>query len=421
LLIETFCTHIEYVVLAKQPITDFLKIKPNNARSILKDNLVTYLIYHTNNLAGAHNFLPDFLNKLLNWLLEGTPGSTAKDRKRAEYLAVLCESMVKRQPQSIWNLVSTKATSKTNQPDLSLFDNPHRSTKIAAAAAVGDLCALRQALPSVKEAIWNRSYIFGQPLALAAAGNHLAIVRAVTHYFEFNQHLKPSCKSEKTCLTFAAAIDAALAGNCTLVAQVLIQIYNAYFPVLPRGQYSIWRSAAVQTGDLNLTRMVMRLKTFENTYTYYTAFQMACQQGNVQAVRIFIEDGHINIDQEIDSRHRQCALRYAVEFGDVAVVEELLNMGADPNGPWPGIYLSDTRVPWCAVERNNAPMLKLLLDRGASPEHVQEKWDLISCNPAWKDACSGIDEALKHAKEPKDYFVNKKFPKTRFGVGAPHL
>jgi hypothetical protein len=240
-------------------------------------------------------------------------------------------------------------------------------------------------------------------------------------HFDFNQHLKPSCKSEKMCLTFAAAIDAALAGNCTLVAQLLVQIYNAYFPVLPRGQDSRWRSAAVQTGDLNLMRMVMSLKTFENTYRYYAAFQMASRQDNVQAVRMFIEDGHINIDQEINSRHRQCAPRYAVQFGNVAVVEGLLDMGADPDGPWPGMYFGDTRVPWCAVERNNAPILKLLLDRGASPEHIQENWDLISCNPAWKDARSGTDAALKHAKEPKDYFVNKNFPKTHFGVDAPHL
>jgi hypothetical protein len=70
------------IVLTKQHISAFLRTKQFNARHILKNNIATYLISHTNSIAGPHTLLSDYLNEMLARLLEGVPLSDEEDKLR---------------------------------------------------------------------------------------------------------------------------------------------------------------------------------------------------------------------------------------------------------------------------------------------------------------------------------------------------
>jgi hypothetical protein len=301
------------------------------------------------------------------WLLEGTPNGPDKDNLRAEYLSILCESLKSEYIHGIWSHITQSATSVANKSSAHYSTDNEVTNKIAAACAVGNLDALRRAVSHDKQLVRERSLIFGRPLALAAAGNHRDVVFAIIKYFEANQHLHPEWQPEDA---LKHAINVSLNHGFVDIAKLLIQIYNAYCPVLGHcpllggSLHFSWLNAAVATGDDALIAKVMALKANQGTSAYYGAFDTACQRGDVRAARMFFSNGYLKLNQDIGKSAGgvggcgDCPLNYAVK----------------------------------------AKIMQLFLDKGANPELVRESWDGFKA--AWKKELSW-EEAREEWKEER--------------------
>ncbi|KAF1935252.1 ankyrin [Clathrospora elynae] len=411
---KTFSIHIDRVIFAEQPISAFLRTKEHNARAILKNNLVSYLIHHTNNLAGAHKFLPDFLNGMLEGLLEGLANNEKKNMKRTAYLRLLCELLVKRSGDTVWSFVTMTSAASTNKMSSIKFAKSIEISKVAAAAAVGSLDALRRGLQNDRQRLWEESDAFGYPLTLAAEGNHVEIVQAIVKSFEEYQHKYPASMPKPY---FMLAIDAAMTERFIGIAALLLKIYHKYFPVLPQRYFDTWLAQAILTGNHDLIRSVKALKTVGGTAGYVMGFRMACEQGDAQIARMFIDDGHLDINQGLP--YDTFPLEIAFNTGHANVVELLLRLGADPDGPhkrWP-----HARLLWTAIAENKDQMVKLLLDWGANPHLVQGDGDKTSRR--FKTGCSAIAiaESIKEAKQKVDYFADRYVQRTNFATDAEVL
>ena len=84
-----FCREVTFYILAKTPGTN--NHPPSHEDKILKPNLTQFLKYRTKNLNGAHRFIPDYINGILD-LIEGISGGI-KDDVRQERVNTLCERM----------------------------------------------------------------------------------------------------------------------------------------------------------------------------------------------------------------------------------------------------------------------------------------------------------------------------------------
>ena len=93
----------------------------------------------------------------------------------------------------------------------------------------------------------------------------------------------------------------------------------------------------------------------------FTAFQVALYSGSVELVNLISESlKTVNLNLPLPNR-KETPLAAAVEGGSVAMVETLLEAGADPN-------LKSTNYPIiAAIHKRNLDMCKVLLKHGCSP------------------------------------------------------
>ena len=157
------------------------------------------------------------------------------------------------------HLIETKApeSSFKTQNMVSNYSEGVRSNYIAAAAAVGNLEALRSVLQSNVDEIWQWSPIFGYPLAVAAAGHHFQIVAAIVKHFEQTQESTDMADNQ---LQFTTAISATFEARNQEIALLLLRNLHAYGSFVALRTRKIWMLGAVsmRNGDLIHQVNVMR-------------------------------------------------------------------------------------------------------------------------------------------------------------------
>lgn len=127
----------------------------------------------------------------------------------------------------------------------------------------------------------------------------------------------------------------------------------------------------ITSGDAALVQDVLGVKQDGRLRVVVEGFSLACKLGHVAIARLFFDLGLLNINQAF--YNRRCPLGIAAWSGKVAVVKELITMGAYLDG---AMVSTDPRnCPlWEAVLNNIPRMVRLLLNNGADPQLILELW-----------------------------------------------
>jgi hypothetical protein len=167
-------------------------LQESSGRGILKNNLATFLSTRMRSLNGAQPFLPKFWNDVTDWLIRNVTFKDQQSRHtyREEVGGMLCKALVTERQKAAWNLSIMQSTATAVASFVAHFEDITATTasaaaiKAAAAAAVGDMGALRRAIKDDHCLSWQKSYPFGRPLTAATANNHIALVYSIVKYFE---------------------------------------------------------------------------------------------------------------------------------------------------------------------------------------------------------------------------------------------
>ncbi|UPX12722.1 uncharacterized protein EKO05_0003261 [Ascochyta rabiei] len=329
-----------------------------------------------------------------------------------QYERVLCRLLVK-EGNGVKTLLTTKSPGRPRKYsyDVSLYDKDVSSDYIAAAAAVGNLQALRTALDDDPCRIWDESPAFGYPLAAAAAGSHHEIVRAIVKHFEQTQE---HIHMDYVQIQFRFALDAAFEAKDLHTALLLLQIFNEYGAPLGRNLLRSWTLKAVGTESGKVIRQVLNLRQLS---TVGSAFETACISENLKAVREFISEGLLPLHCSCSDTTCHTPIHVAASFGSTEIVEELIHSGADPNGCF--VRDNKCRPLWIAILKNRKGVVRVLLRHSANPEFVLSLWD--EEKDLFKDKRASIGVLLNKAKRRKNYYVPPKTPRIQFAADAADL
>jgi hypothetical protein len=99
--------------------------------------------------------------------------------------------------------------------------------------------------------------VFAYPLAAAAAGNHIDLVKALVKNFEDTHRQTPQPKCEKA---FQAAVNAALICGNRDVVLLLLEVYNHYLPAIPEKLYLEWVQMATRALDTKTIQALVKMQ-----------------------------------------------------------------------------------------------------------------------------------------------------------------
>lgn len=375
--------------------------------------MALYLSYRTTALQDAYSFLPSFMNRICHAVGSGLPEDDHQTRRHHRRL--LCELLV--DGPNVYSLITTKS------PELSVnfshvaadFRKDVASNYIAAAAAVGNLQALQKALGGEPDDVWEDSPAFGHPLVVASAGNHLEIVRAIVKYFENNQYRTHMAYYESQ---FYAAIDIALNNryNDTTIAFLLLRVLHTYGSPVENDKLICWMEKAARTEDGKTIHQVLALKRAFSPGPV-KQFKDACDSGNLTAVRMFINEGFVPLRCSLSMQYKDTPIQIAAGSQQPKVVEELLKMGANPDGDYTPTVRD--RPLWIALNEKDRATMKVLLFYGANPEPILKHWDKHLF--PHHGPCRILRSLLQMAKRIQDYYVCPTTPATQFAFGAADL
>lgn len=121
--------------------------------------------------------------------------------------------------------------------------------------------------------------------------------------------------------------------------------------------------AAVKAGDLIRLRELIQRGTSPNRQDArkFTPLFYAAENGNVAIIRYLVQDAKARID-EVDT-NGNTALFYSVDRGDYQTVQELLDLGANPNKA----NRQGTTPLMQAMREGHGPVAELLLEAKADP------------------------------------------------------
>jgi hypothetical protein len=205
-----------------------------------------------------------------------------------------------------------------------------------------------------------------------------------------------------------SATKAALRGKHLRVALLLLQVHRVYGLRVPNDiDYSLTWMAS-ETRDSRLVKEVLALTT---ETTLNAPFLDACHAGNIGVLRMLIKEKLVSIHSPYNP------LSKAVHSRKVEVVEELLTLGASPNG-WNFCRNGDRPLAF-AIRENEMNIVQALLRHRADPRFSLEAWD--NEEKSYRAERSAIKTLLEEALERNDYYVDPVIPRVQLAVDAPDL
>ncbi|CAG9537301.1 unnamed protein product [Cercopithifilaria johnstoni] len=162
------------------------------------------------------------------------------------------------------------------------------------------------------------------------------------------------------------------------VAQILLQHHARIDVFDENGQTALHLAAA--NGHLKLTHLLLTSKAFVNSKskTGEAPLHLAAQNGHVKVVSVLVEDHGALL--EAVTLDNQTALHFAARYGQLAVAQKLLTLGANPNarddkGQTPIHLAAENNYPdvvklFLKMRQNNRAMLTAIDLNGFTCAHI---------------------------------------------------
>lgn len=363
----TFRSYIDYGVLAKPPLNQYRKTRIG--KMILKNNIAAFLVHRSKKSEGyLRDLFPNFIRAMITQLSQIGQGyiHMTEDKVRI----VLCELIVKCYRWTYFALTElpTTALGAMRTDEINAGDI---ITRIAAAAATGSLPAVMHFANGNRDQLWQFSAALGYPIAAAAFGGHVHVVKALIEQTVSDARLgKPPNKSFGS-HSVKTAVTTAIERAGYDVLKYLLGEFCQLFGAACEGHFQEWLQAAVKTQNSACIKSVLQVQHQASTLTIYESFETCCNSNKTRCVRAFFETGSLLINDAVNKKFH---LFTAVVCKKVAVVRELLDLGASPAGPW---YLSSSSRPLeSALQKKHTQICCLLLAAGANPRLVRDiLWD----------------------------------------------
>ena len=359
----TFKRAIEFESLANQPTIAFLGQDRSGARRILRKYNGLYLSYRVKVENGAYNFLPRLIKGACD---EASLGLDCDEQVLLKSTRALCDAVIERFPDRINGLLERESLNQSWIRFLRpRFRKDEPKARVAAAAAFGNLQVLRTALRH-RDHVWNMSYIFGYPIALAAAGGHFEVVRAIVKQFEKTHRCMTAGKWTDQ---FSEAIENAFQYNHQDIVLLLLRILDEYGPSIKKPDISSWSEHARHTGNVEVIDQVRRLRQNYHLGSLRredVMFEDACAAKDLEIVRRFIDEGRLSLNCIFSTEKPFTPIQLAARSRSANAVRLLLEMGSDPDA---GFEESPPALK-LAVDNSNHDMVRTLLQHGARPKNV---------------------------------------------------
>ena len=162
-------------------------------------------------------------------------------------------------------------------------------------------------------AIWEDSPVFGSPFAAAAAAGHSTLVdRFIADYDTYfadnptDAHLK----------SFSEAIYASIKKRHAKIVESTVTAYEKHFSKVPGKEFQRWLFEAVAVGKEDILRTLFRVSHVGGPSRLVKGFTEACRIGKVASMRVFFDEGILDINQELPNSGKQSA---GITCADVAL------------------------------------------------------------------------------------------------------
>lgn len=407
----TFRRAIEFECLANRPTIAFLG--QDSARRILQKNNGLYLSYRVKAENGAYSFLPRLIKRACD---DACSGLDCNEQVFLRSARALCDAVIKNFPDRINALLERKSPNQSWVKFLVYrFLKDEFKKRVAAAAAIGNLQVLRTALCRTPSKVWDMSYMFGYPIALAAAGGHLDVVRAIVKQFEKTHH---RMKTDQWADQFNAAIQNAFRYNHQDIVLLLLRILDEYGPSIKKPDVSSWSEHARHTGNVEFIDQVRRLRRNYHLGSLRredVVFTDACATNDLTTVRSFIDEGRLSLNCIFSTEQPLTPIQLAARSRSANAVKLLLEMGSDPDAG----YKESACALKLAVEQSDHNMVRILIQHGARPKNVLKEWPFIA--GMWDDDSPVMGTLLMEARERHQYYKRSKGPRTDWTLDAEDL
>jgi hypothetical protein len=348
--IETFQQFIEYEVFAKQPETAFTgRPRGKTSRHLLRKNMAPFLEYRMRSLNGARGLLPNYARSMVEELMTATGRSSTDYETRNLYAAQIARTIADNYKDAFAALTAKPTRRIYHWTKYILEGSVENVDKVAAAAAIGNVSAVRTYLEDRDYDPYLDSEVFGNPLVIAASLGRLEMVRALSKIFvddtEEDVEKYPSAYRESIQVTpFHRAVNAALEGKHYNVASFCLKILSRYETARHMHEFFDWIEMAIRAGNVDLAEDVLRVRPKMAADCYSHGFSYACEKKQWDIARLFIDLGLLHVDQEFQYRSpggklhmimigaTDCPLTMAILNGGLELVSHLLHLGADPDG-----------------------------------------------------------------------------------------
>jgi hypothetical protein len=304
--------------------------------------MASYLKYRVKKLNGAHMFLPDFINGMLDGIEEGWRAMDYATRTKNE--GILIDVVVANYPD-IFLFLTTDAARKSCQNKIAVFHDSMEEVLVTAAAALGDSQMFRHLIRSGPKTAWKKSEALGYPLTMAAYTGNLHIVKLLIGLMNCAKVIK----GQQDALTLA--MSASLSAGRFDVSKYLASVHADYLPVVPTTKnyyltaphfsgtlkysdcYGDWLALAIDSQDVDLVKAILALKHEGGAEIYVEGLLKACRIPHQGIIRLFFEMNLLNINQRLGGYFcGSTPMSIAVCSNKHAAIDAMLELGARMTG-----------------------------------------------------------------------------------------
>ena len=326
---------------------------------ILKNNIAKFLFLRSNKLNGfIRDLVPNFIRDVMR---EAEPWAS-DDKASVALRKVLCELYVKTDPNAYACIVQDTRHGRL-QKHMHGIQATRVVNLVAAAAAAGSIEALRGLANHNHQLLWLRSPTFGYPIVAAAYAGQFKVVKALAEQAVTEKGLSIATLSTREHTAFRKAICIGIEHGHDEMAKILIEKYGEAFGPASESCMEEWLKHAVATSNIAITRLLQHVPNHAGMQVFYTAFKRSCWLGDPDIIRIFFEEGRLEING-ISSDGYPLFTAVRMSFESVVSVSVLLALGANPDGP---IYRGNSQRPLqVALEYGHDKAVIPLLEAGAN-------------------------------------------------------
>ncbi|KAF2118042.1 hypothetical protein BDV96DRAFT_630490 [Lophiotrema nucula] len=427
---RTFRDYVSEEILARQPPEVFrYKRKGTKAAQKLFDhNAAAILGYRVNSLYGVNRFIPFYIRDVVSELMD--VDGNINDGRRQKYTQILSKLLVANYP-CVGSLLRTDPSKPVPRGIMGPLDAENSQDLLVAAAAVGDLDALQHFIAMMDDEepeqatqwsngphqspLWRYSKTFGYPLAAAAYAGNEDIVKAVYKLILIRKS-KVEYMSSAEAATYQTVVESGITQACQSlnfrISDFLLSHFRKDFEKFTENGFRTLLSTTVRWRSKDEVVNILNIGHSATRKTYTDAFFSALRDREDDIVLLFIEKGLIHTNHLFDCG--DCPLSAAVARGRLPIVRRLLDAGASPDGATYGGWRSRTGYPlWQAARKGDSKMVKLLLDRGADLHLVKRLWDNKHNAEDWKitdKRCRNLlIKAFKKSDDPKPHNCLENF------------